>query len=84
MNYPSYTQKILPKKILRFSCKNVKKFLYYFIISFSMSIEEILISAEEHGKRFDVFKEVQKIKESNPGLPIEELYDKAYQTVMKV
>ena len=49
-----------------------------------MSIEEILISAEEHGKRFDVFKEVQKIKESNPGLPIEELYDKAYQTVMKV
>ena len=49
-----------------------------------MSIEEILLSAEEHGKRFDIFKEVQKIKESNPGLSLEEVYDEAYRTVMKV
>lgn len=49
-----------------------------------MSIEEILISAEEHGKRFDVFKEVKRIRELNPGLSLEEVYDKAYRTVMKV
>ena len=77
-------QKIFGKKNLRFSCKYVKKFLYYLIISFSMSIEEILISAEEHGKRFDVFKEVQRIKGANPGLFLERIYEEAYQTVMKV
>ena len=49
-----------------------------------MSIEEILISAEEHGKRFDVFREVQRIKGSNPGLSLERIYEEAYQTVMKV
>ena len=49
-----------------------------------MSIEEVLLSAEEHGKRFDVFKEANRIKGSNPGLPLEEVYEKAYQIVMKV
>ena len=49
-----------------------------------MTIEEILISAEEHGKRFDVFKEVQRIKGSNPNLSLEEVYDEAYKIVMKV
>lgn len=49
-----------------------------------MSIEEILMSAEEHGKRFDVFREVQRIKGSNPGIPLERIYEEAYQIVMKV
>jgi hypothetical protein len=49
-----------------------------------MSIEEILLSAEEHGKRFDVFKEANRIKGTNPELPLERIYEKAYQIIMKV
>lgn len=49
-----------------------------------MSIEEILLSAEEHGKRFDVLKEANRIKGIDPGLTLEQIYEKAYEIIMKV
>ena len=45
-------------------------------------IEELLYSAEEHGKRHKVFDEVAKIKVQEPNLTLEEQYQKAYQSVM--
>ena len=46
-------------------------------------IEELLYSAEIHGKRQQMFKELGKIKEENPKLSLEEQYHKAYQNTMK-
>lgn len=48
-----------------------------------MSIEEMLYSAEEHGKRSDMFEEVARLKQSLSHLPLKEIYDEAYQIVMK-
>jgi len=45
--------------------------------------EELLYSAEEHGKRKQMFKEIDKLKNSYPSLKREDLYEKAYQNVMK-
>jgi hypothetical protein len=45
-------------------------------------IEDLLYSAEEHGKRYQVFNEVAKIKMEEPNLTLEEQYEKAYQLVM--
>ena len=46
-------------------------------------LEELLWSAEEHGKRQQMFKELEKIKTENPRLSLEEQYHRAYQNVMK-
>ena len=46
-------------------------------------LEELLWSAEEHGKRKQMFEEINKIKTQNPKLTLEQQYEKAYQKVMK-
>lgn len=47
------------------------------------SIEELVYSAYEHGKREELFEKIKIIRSQNPNLPLEELYDLAYQEVMK-
>ena len=49
-----------------------------------MSIEEILLSAESHGKRSEVLKTVSSLKTLDSSLPLQELYEKAYEIIMKV
>ena len=49
-----------------------------------MSIEEILMSAESHGKRTEVLNTVSSLKLLETNLTREELYEKAYEIVMKV
>ena len=46
-------------------------------------LEELLWSAEEHGKRQQMFKELKKVKTKNPKLTLEQQYEQAYQNVMK-
>lgn len=46
-------------------------------------IEDLVYSAYEHGKREVLFNEISKIKKSNPTMKLEELYDLAYQNIMK-
>ena len=46
-------------------------------------LEELLWSAEEHGKRQQMFKELKKVKIENPKLTLEQQYEQAYQNVMK-
>ena len=46
-------------------------------------IEDLLYSAEEHGKRQQMFKELEKVKIENPKLNLEQQYEQAYQNVMK-
>ena len=46
-------------------------------------LEELLYSAEEHGKRQQMFKEIDRLKIVYPSLKQEDLYEKAYQNVMK-
>ena len=46
-------------------------------------LEELLWSAEEHGKRQQMFKEITKIRTKNPKLTLEQQYEQAYQNVMK-
>jgi len=46
-------------------------------------LEELLYSAEEHGKRQQMFKELKKVKNENPKLTLEQQYEQAYQKVMK-
>ena len=46
------------------------------------TLEDYLYSAEEHGRRYKMFDEIEKIKLSQPQLRLEEIYDKAYKTVM--
>ena len=46
-------------------------------------LEELLWSAEEHGKRPQMFKEIHKIRTENPNLTLEQQYEQAYQKVMK-
>jgi hypothetical protein len=53
--------------------------------SYSMSrIEELVYSAYDHGKREALFNEIAILKKTNPSMRLEELYDLAYQNVMKV
>ena len=54
-----------------------------YMIKLYMSIEELLYSAENHGKRTDLLLEVSKIKNSSSGMSLQEIYDQAYQIVMK-
>ena len=46
------------------------------------NIEDILWSAEEHGKRTDLLQRVGEIRVSNPRMTLNDVYDKAYQDVM--
>jgi hypothetical protein len=46
-------------------------------------LEELLWSAEEHGKRQQMFKELKKVKIENPKLNLEQQYERAYQNTMK-
>jgi hypothetical protein len=47
------------------------------------TIENLVYSAYEHGQRESLFKEVQKVKEEHPNMPLEDIYQKAYSNVMK-
>jgi len=47
------------------------------------SIEDILYSAYQQGKRDEVYKKVNEIKSKNKHMPLEEVYDKAYEIVLK-
>ena len=46
------------------------------------SIEDIIWSAEEHGKRTDLLDRVGEIRVNNPSMSLNDVYDKAYQDVM--
>lgn len=46
-------------------------------------LEELVYSALEHGKRDEMFEEIAKIRTATPNLPLEQLYNMAYQEVMK-
>ena len=46
-------------------------------------IEDLLYSAEEHGRRQQMFEELKKIRTENPKLTLEQQYEQAYQNVMK-
>ena len=41
-------------------------------------LEELLWSAEEHGKRQQMFKEIKKVRMKDPNLTLEQQYQKAY------
>lgn len=47
-------------------------------------IEELVYSAYEHGKREVLFNEIHDLRKLYPNMKLEELYDLAYQNVMKV
>ena len=46
-------------------------------------LEELLWSAEEHGKRQQMFEELKKVRIEDPKLTLEQQYEQAYQNVMK-
>ena len=46
-------------------------------------LEELLWSAEEHGRRQQMFEEIKKVRIENPKLNLEQQYEQAYQNVMK-
>jgi len=46
------------------------------------TLEELVYSAYEHGKRKEMLIEVGKLREEHPRMPLEQIYDKAYQAVM--
>ena len=47
-------------------------------------IEELIYSAHEHGQRTQLLNKVSEVREQNPKMILEEVYDKAYRTVMKI
>ena len=47
------------------------------------SIENLLYSAYQHGKRDEMYKKVGEIRSENKYMPLEEVYEKAYSIVMK-
>jgi hypothetical protein len=46
-------------------------------------IEDLVYSANEHGQRTQLFEQVKIIKEQSPYMPLEQVYEKAYEYVMK-
>tara|TARA_R110002020_G_scaffold391367_1_gene601760 strand:- start:265 stop:417 length:153 start_codon:yes stop_codon:yes gene_type:complete len=46
-------------------------------------IEELIYSAHEHGKRNNLFDAVTEIKKQHPNMLLDDVYDQAYQQVMK-
>jgi hypothetical protein len=47
-----------------------------------MSIEDIVYSAEEHGRRNLLFNEVSILRKKTPNRDLTEIYEEAYRTVM--
>ena len=45
-------------------------------------IEDLLYSAEQYGRRHEMFKEIDKLKLTHPKLDREQLYAKAYSNIM--
>ncbi len=45
-------------------------------------LEEIVYSAEEHGKRKELLQRVGEIRVSNPRMTLVDVYEKAYCDVM--
>ena len=45
-------------------------------------LEELLYSAEEHGKREVLLQRVGEIRGNHPRMTLEDIYDKAYNEVM--
>lgn len=46
-------------------------------------IEELVYSAHKHGQRFQLFEKVSEIRNQYPRRPLEDIYDEAYQQIMK-
>ena len=46
------------------------------------SIEELIYSTYQYGKREELFKEVNKVRNNNPNMSLENIYDEAYRIVM--
>ena len=53
-----------------------------------MNKEELLYSAEEHGRRYEMLEEIQKIRLENDQKKVsqnlDDIYNEAYRKVMKV
>lgn len=49
------------------------------------NLENLLYSAEEHGQRVQMFKEIKRLRESPGGdkRKLDEIYQEAYEIVMK-
>lgn len=47
------------------------------------SLENLVYSAYELGKREALFDEIKRVKLENPKLSLEETYELAYQRIMK-
>ena len=47
-----------------------------------MNIEDIVYSAEEHGKRDSLLNEVSRLKKQLPKKKLIDIYEDAYQKVM--
>ena len=47
------------------------------------SIEDLVYSAHEHGRRESLFKEVAKVRVESPNMGLIDVYNKAYSKVMK-
>lgn len=47
-------------------------------------IEELVYSAHEHGKREVLFNEIYNLRKLYPNMKLEDIYEEAYQNVMKV
>jgi hypothetical protein len=45
-------------------------------------IEDLVYSAEEHGKREALFQRVSEIRTNNPRMALDEVYERAYIDVM--
>jgi len=45
-------------------------------------LEDLLYSAEEHGKRTDLLQRVGEIRVNNPRMKLEDVYEKAYKEIM--
>jgi len=46
------------------------------------NIESLVYSANEHGQRTQLLSEVTKLREEHKHMPLEEIYERAYITVM--
>lgn len=46
-------------------------------------LEDLVYSAHEHGKRKELLEKVGEVRKENPTLPLEKIYELAYQDIMK-
>ena len=47
------------------------------------SIEDLVYSAHTHGQRNQLLNKVSEIRKEYPHIPLEKVYDKAYNIIMK-